>query len=225
MFRSGYQGEIERLEAEIQTLGDLVQTGIDESLRILEAGNKAAAERLIEWDQTVNERRFAIEHEVLSLIATQQPVAGDMRILAAMLEIVTELERIGDYAKGIARISLLLDERPIEDRVLALLRRMGAAATSMLSCSLAAFASRDAQLARQVCLSDDEVDELFERVFLEVAWREGLDDESAVRANYLVWTAHNLERTADRATNICERVIYTVTGELVEAADILRRAG
>jgi phosphate transport system protein len=214
--------QLEELESEVLKLGHLVEGGVEESLRIVAERDKRGSDRLIDWDGTVNEKRFELEHEILSLIATQQPVAGDMRILAAMLDIVAELERISDYAKGIARINLLLADRPVEEPVLGLLTRMTVASVAMLRRSLRAFAHRNAAMARDVCFDDDEVDRLFESVFREAIRTAGSEDDTVERANYIVWAAHNLERTADRVTNICERVIYMVTGELVEASGLAR---
>jgi phosphate transport system protein len=156
-----------------------------------------------------------MEQDVLTLIATQQPMAGDMRLLAAILEIVTELERIGDYAKGNARINLLIGEQPLVKPLIDL-PVMAEKARDMLHQALEAFVQRDVELARAIARRDDEIDKLYNQVYRELLSYIMEDPHVIEQANYLLWVAHNLERTADRVINICERVVFTVTGELAE---------
>jgi phosphate transport system protein len=174
-----------------------------------------SARRLIVQDRRINEKRFAIEDEALTLIATQSPMAGDLRTIAAVLDIAHELERIGDYAKGIARITLLIGRgslvKPLVDIPL-----MAARARDMLHRALEAFVQRDVEQARAIPAEDDEVDYLYNQVFRELIDYLLKDPSVSEGANYLLWAAHNLERSADRVTNICERVVFTVTGEVVE---------
>jgi len=151
----------------------------------------------------------------LQLIATQQPMAGDMRLLAAVLEILTELERIGDYAKGIARINLMIGERPLL-KPLVDLPIMAQKARDMLSEALRAFSERDVELARAIPKRDDEVDNLYDQIYRELISYILQDPTTIEQANLLMWSAHNLERTADRVINLCERVVFMVTGELSE---------
>jgi len=175
------------------------------------------AQRLIAEDRLINEKRFAIEADVLALIATQQPVARDMRTLAAVLEITTELERMGDYAKGIAKINLLIGEQPLLKPLIDL-PRMAQRARDMLHQALEAFIRSDVALARQIPSEDDFVDQLYNQINRELLTYVMADPSTIDQANYLLWAAHNLERAADRVINLCERVVFTVTGEMVELA-------
>jgi len=171
--------------------------------------------RLIAQDRLINEKRFAIEADALMLIATQQPLAGDLRVIAAVLDITHELERIGDYAKGIAKINLMIREEPLI-KPLVDLPRMAEKASDMLHRALTAFAERDVAQAQAIPIEDDEVDDLYNQIYRELITYILADQSIIERANYLLWAAHNLERAADRVTNICERVIFTVTGKMVE---------
>jgi phosphate transport system protein len=171
--------------------------------------------RLIAQDLEVNEKRFAIESDCLILIATQQPMASDLRILAAVLEVAGELERIGDYSKGISKINLMIGEEPLI-KPLVDLPRMAEKASDMLHRALEAFATHDVELARSVPVEDDEVDALYNQVYRELLTLMMAKPSTIDQATYLLWAAHNLERAADRVTNICERVVFTVTGEMAE---------
>jgi len=171
--------------------------------------------QLIADDRLINEKRFAIEADTLTLIATQQPIAGDLRVLASVLEIAAELERMGDYAKGIANINLMIGEEPLL-KPLVDIPRMAEKARDMLHRALEAFIQRDVELAQAIPAEDDEVDALYNQVYRELASYILSNPRNIEQANYLLWAAHNLERTADRVTNICERVVFTVTGQMAE---------
>ncbi len=213
--RTRFHTDMTRLSRETATLGALVADAIETSVVQLSAGDRNGSKRLIERDLDVNRRRYDIERDALTLIATQQPVARDMRQVAALIDIAGELERIGDYAKGIGQIHLNLPEA-ISPQVQEILDAMAQKSADMLRRSLAACEQLDAETARALQAEDDEVDELFNRLFSHVmGWQDrngGLE-----QANYVLWIGHNLERTADRVTNICERVIFTATGELAIA--------
>jgi phosphate transport system protein len=215
MLRDAYQRELLRLQDELLLLGSMVESALRESVDILKRRDNEAAKRLRKADQEINQKRFSIEDEVLTLIATQQPVAGDMRVLAAILEISTELERLGDYAKGIAKISLLIGDDPLI-KPLVHIPVMADKACKMLSSALDAFARQDVELAKAIPARDKEVDRLYNQVYRELMDIIRADPETIDQANHLLWAAHNLERTADRTLNICERVVYMVTGNLVE---------
>jgi len=193
----------------------MVEEAIKASVDALVRRDREAAERIIENDRLINERRFAIEADILVLIATQQPIARDLRLLAAMLEIITELERTGDYAKGISRVNLYLGDAPLIKPLIDI-PLMAQKATDMLHRALKAFAERDVEAARAIPREDDEVDALYNRVNEELLRLVIADIKNLEQANYLLWAAHNLERAADRVTNICERVVFTVTGEMSE---------
>ena len=217
MTRATFDQELQRIQDEVLVLGSMVEKKLVESVELLKRRDMAGSRRMIAEDHLVNEKRFAIEFDAMALIATQQPVASDMRTLAAVLEIVTELERIGDYAKGIAKINLLLGEgsllKPLVDLPL-----MAEKAGHMLYRALDAFVRRDVELARAIPPDDDEVDNLYNRINRDLIDIIVADPRPSTvdRANYLLWAAHNLERAADRVINLCERVVFTVTGEMVE---------
>lgn len=215
MLRQTYERDLQRLQDDVLALGGMVEEAITASVVSLKQRDMEASERVIAQDQTINQKRFGIERDVLVLIATQQPMASDLRVLAAILAIISELERIGDYAKGIARINLMIGPEPLV-KPLVDIPRMAEKARDMLHRALVAFAERDTDLARAIPEEDDEVDDLYNQVYRELITYIITDPRTLDQANYLMWAAHNLERAADRVTNICERVIFTVTGELIE---------
>jgi len=215
MLRQTYERDLRRLQDDVLVLGSMVERALIASVECLKARDMEASRQLIARDCTINEKRFSIENDALILIATQQPMATDLRVLAAILAVITEIERIGDYAKGIARINLMIGDealiKPLVD-----VPRMAEKARDMLHRALGAFADRDAELARSIPAEDDEVDNLYNQVYRELITYIISDPRNLDQANLLMWVAHNLERAADRVTNICERVIFTVTGEMIE---------
>jgi phosphate transport system protein len=215
MPRESFDKELERLQNETLALGSMVEHAIIDSVDILKRRDMEGSRRLISRDHLINEKRFAIENDGMILIATQQPMASDLRTIAAVLDIIHELERIGDYAKGIAKINLMIGEDPLI-KPLVDVPRMAEKACDMLHRALEAFARRDVDLARSIPREDDDVDQLYNQVYRELITYILADPGSIERANYLLWVAHNLERAADRVTNICERVVFTVTGKMVE---------
>ncbi|MFN2292689.1 MAG: phosphate signaling complex protein PhoU [Anaerolineae bacterium] len=215
MTRQNFDRELRRIEDEIMVLASMAEEALTQSVQTLKQRDFQASRRLIAADRVINERRFALEDDVMTLIATQQPMARDMRMLAAVFEITTELERIADYAKGIARINLLIGEQPLVKPLIDL-PVMAQKARDMLHDALQAFVQRDAQAARAIARRDDEVDALYNQVYRELLSYIMEDPQVIEQSNFLLWVAHNLERSADRAVNICERVVFTVTGELSE---------
>jgi phosphate transport system protein len=215
MTRQAFDQELGRLQDEVLALGSMVEEALVQSVETLKHRDFAGSRLLIAGDQAINERRYSIEEDALALIATQQPMASDMRLLAAILEIVTELERMGDYAKGIARINLMIGEQPLIKPLIDL-PLMAQKAREMLHAALVAFVQRDVEAARAIPQGDDEVDALYNQVYRELISHILEDRHVIEQANQLMWAGHNLERTADRVTNLCERVIYAVTGELTE---------
>jgi phosphate transport system protein len=193
----------------------MVEKTIVEAVDILKRQDLQAARRLIAADQLINQKRFAIENDTLVLIATQQPMAGDLRALAAILEIATELERMGDYAKGIAKITLMIGEKPLLKPLIDI-PRMAEKSRDMLHRALDAFMRGDVELARAIPTEDAEVDALYDQVYRELLTYIISDPRTIDQATHLLWVAHNLERTADRVSNICERVVFSVTGEMAE---------
>jgi len=217
MPRETLDREIHQLQDEILTLGSLVEQNMIDAMQALRSRDKAETQRVFQVDTLVNEKRFAIESATLLVIATQQPMAHDLRLLAAILEVANELERIGDYAKGIAKINILLEfediSAPLRD-----LEKMAEIAVSMLHRSLTAFISEDIELARAIPADDDLVDDLYKTVYRKLVAVMIANPDIIDHANYYLWAAHNLERSADRVSNICERTIFVVTGELLEVA-------
>jgi phosphate transport system protein len=215
MIREAFERDLQRLQDEVLVLGSMVEKAIIESVEVLKRRDMEGARRLIAEDRILNEKRFAIEDDTLVLIATQQPMAGDLRTLAAVLAIISELERIGDYAKGISKINLMIGEEPLIKPLIDL-PWMAEKARDMLHRALEAFVKRDVDLACAIPAEDDEVDALYNQVYRELLTLIMADPRTIDQATYLLWAAHNLERAADRVINICERVVFTVTGKLME---------
>ena len=213
--RSIFDRELQRIQDEVLALGSMVERALVRSVDLLKRRDMDGSRDLVAEDRTINEKRFKIETDVLTLIATQQPVAIDMRVLAAVLEITTELERIGDYAKGIAKINLLIGEEPLLKPLIDL-PLMAEKARDMLQKALEAFVRRDVEMAKSIPAMDDQVDKLYNQIYRELLTFIMADPQSIDQANYLLWAAHNLERAADRVINLCERVVFTVTGKMVE---------
>lgn len=218
MPRTTFDQELQALQDEMLVLGNMVEHAILESVEALKHQDEERARAVIALDQSINEKRFAIENDCLVLIATQQPMARDLRILAAVLEIAGELERIGDYAKGIGNIVLRMGKQPLLKPLIDI-PLMAEKATSMLRRSLDAFIRRDLSLARAIPREDDEVDNLYNQVYRELIAIILENPRSVDQANFLLWAAHNLERAADRVTNICERTVFTITGRMLEVSN------
>jgi len=215
MPRETLDREIHHLQDEVLLLGSMVEQAMSASVEALRKRDLESSRRIYRDDRLINEKRFAIENAILVLIATQQPMAHDLRFLAAILEVITELERMGDYAKGIAKINSLLGD----DANLSTIRdisRMSEISVSMLHRALGAFVAEDDMLARAIPVEDDLVDDLYNQIYRSLVSSMIADPATIDHANYLLWAAHNLERMADRVTNICERTVFIATGELME---------
>ena len=215
MPRETFDRELQRLQDETLALASMVEEAITKAVDTLKRRDHEASRQLIDNDRLINDKRFEIEGDVLVLIATQQPMASDLRTIAAILEITTELERMGDYAKGIAKINLMIGDEPLIKPLIDL-PRMAEKARDMLHRSLDAFVHRDIELARSIPEDDEEIDGLYNQIYRELISYIIADPRTIEQANQLLWAAHNLERTADRVINICERVVFTVTGEMEE---------
>ncbi len=213
--RKTFENEITSLKDQVLLLGSMVEQGILNSVAALKARDLEASQSIYELDSQINAQRFAIEEQVMVVIATQQPAAHDLRLLASMLEVAGELERMGDYAKGIATVNLRLGTQPLL-KPLVDMPLMARKSVDMLHRSLTAFVNEDVEAARLIPREDDEVDALYTQVYRELMTFVMADAKSIEPANWLLWVAHNLERVADRVTNICERTIFTATGEMKE---------
>jgi phosphate transport system protein len=216
MTRELLEQRISHLQQEVLHLGITVEQSVLDVVAALRRRDTAVARRIEAQDREINEHRFGLEDECLTLIATQQPMARDLRLLAAVLEIITELERMGDYAKGIAHIILMLGPEPLPPDLLDHFDKMASIATRMLHKALEAFVAGDDQAARTIPDQDDEVDSLYNLVYRELVAQMIRNPEAIDHATHLLWVAHNLERLADRVTNICERTIFMATGDLKE---------
>ena len=216
--RQHFDRELQTLQDRLLALGSEVAQNVVSAAQTLLDRNEERARRIIRGDQTVNEEQMQIEKDSLIVLATQQPLASDLRLIASVMAIATELERINDYAKGIAKISLMIGEEEllVPARDLPLMAEKGA---DMLSRALQAFVRRDVDAAYALHAEDSEVDALYNRIYEELIGAIREDVLVMDQATHLLWAAHNLERTADRVSNICERIIFTVTGKLIEMPD------
>lgn len=215
MVRTNFEHEIQNLKDEIIILGSMVEQAMLDSVEAMRKRDLEWSKKIIANDTTINQVRFKLENEVMVLIATQQPMARDLRVIASILEVISELERMGDYAKGIAVITVRMDDQPLLKPLIDI-PRMAQKSSDMLHRALSAFVNEDVNAARAIPGEDDEVDQLYNQVYRELMTYVLADPTSIERANWLLWAAHNLERFADRVTNICERTEFVVTGQYRE---------
>jgi len=213
--RTTYHKKLRLIQDDILAMGSMVEKAISHSIEALKNRDLEAARRTIADDQKINRKRFEIEEKCIQLIATQQPMASDLRNIICILNIVTELERIGDYAEGIAKIVIMIGDEPLLKPLIDI-PRMAEKVVDMLHRSLDALINHNTDAARQITTEDDEVDNLYDQVFRELLTFMIEDPRTITRATRFIWVAHNLERSADRVTNICERVVYLVTGRMEE---------
>lgn len=206
---------IKELLDEILIQGSMVENAIKESVDALINRDVEQAKVIYEGDRQINKKQFEIEESVITLIATQQPMARDLRLLTAILEVTTELERMGDYAKGIARITVRLGQEILLEPI-SEIPPMAEVCVDLLHRALHAFVDKDAEAARTIPKEDDKVDSYYNRIYRELMNHMIADPSTIDQANHLLWVAHNLERVADRVTNVCERIVFVVTGELLE---------
>lgn len=219
--RTSFHKKLREIQDDILVMGDMAGKAILRSIEALKDRDLDLARKIIADDQKINDKRFEVEEKCAQLIATQQPMAGDLRILIAILHITTEIERIGDYAAGIARIVVMMgDEPPLKPYID--IPRMADQTVDMLHRSLRAFIQHDADTARGIAAEDDTIDHLYDQVFRELLTFMMEDPKTITRATRLIWVAHNLERAADRVTNICERTIFMVTGKMEETQSLRR---
>jgi phosphate transport system protein len=213
--REAFEGHLSDLEQDLFTMGEMVTIAVKRSIKALRERDVEEAKRIKNDDTIINQKRWDIEEKCINLIATQQPVAKDLRELIAVLNIITDLERMGDYAEGVAKIVIKLGDQP-PVKPLIDIPRMAEIAVDMINKSLRAYAERNEKSARLICDMDDDVDELYHQIIRELITIMIEDPRTITRSTYLIWVSHNLERIADRVTNICERIIFLVTGEIVE---------
>jgi phosphate transport system protein len=213
--RELFDKELQKVQEDMLVMSSMVEQAIERAVTSLKARDIKLAQQVIDDDFKINQQRFGIEGECLLLIATQQPIASDLRILAALLNIITDLERMGDHAEGIAKITIMIgDEPPLKPLID--IPRMDEMARGMLRRSMDAFMKRDAESARRIAGEDDAIDQIYDQVYRELLTFMMADPGTINRATHLLWVCHNLERIADRVTNICERVVFLTTGKMEE---------
>ena len=222
MTRETFQKSLRDVQDSVLVMSSMVEKAISRSTQALKLRDIELARQITDDDIHINEQRFAIEEQCLQLIARQAPMASDLRILAAALSIITDLERMADHAAGNARIAILIgDEPPLKPLID--IPRMSDAACAMLRDALQAFVARDSDWAIRIALSDDDVDLLYDQVYRELLTFMMADPSTINRATHLLWASHNLERIADRVTNICERVVFLATGRMTEISTLSQR--
>jgi phosphate transport system protein len=215
MTRTALERQLSEIEEDMLVLAGMVERAIDRSIEALKNRDIELARVVIVEDIDINTKRYDTEERCLELLATQQPLARDLRTIVAILHIIVDLERMGDHAEGTAKIAIMLaDEPPLKPYID--IPRMAQIAGQMLRESIEAFKLRDTEMARRVCDRDDEVDALYDQVYRELLVYMLNDPKTIERATHITWIAHNLERIADRVTNICERVVYMVEGKIEE---------
>ncbi len=215
MVRQAFEEQIRELLEDLLAMGQMVADSIDRSIQALAQQDVELARQVIDFDDEINAAQHDIEEKCLVLIATQQPMAGDLRTILAVSNIALELERMGDYTEGIAKLAIKLSGEPFIKPLIDI-PRMAQEGRRMLLAALEAFAHEDVQAARQVGQADDLVDALYDQVYRELLVYMMQDPRTITQATYLLWVAHNLERIADRTTNIAERVIFVASGQIVE---------
>lgn len=214
--RPRFEHDLQELQGDVVNLGNLVNKALSQAINALNRRDYHLSDFVIENDKEVNRQRFVIEDKALGLFATQQPVvAQDLRLVASMLNIASELERMGDHARGIARVNILMGDQPgltIPEEF----SQMADINHRMLEATLKAFSTPDAASALATARCDDEVDILYDSVYQKLLGTMLADPAHINGCNYLIWVAHNLERFGDRITNICERIIFVATGQMTE---------
>src|SRR5512146_2896591 len=215
MLRKTFEHEIQQVKDDVLLLGSMVEQAILNTVDALKKRDLKASQQILEADKLINQKRFDIEHQLMILIATQQPMAHDLRLLASCMEIISELERMGDYAKGIANINIRMGDEPLLKPLIDI-PRMAQKDADMLHRALTAFINENIEAARKIPVEDDEGDALYNQIYRELMTFVIQDPKTIQRANWLLWVAHNLERVADRVTNICERTVFIATGQMTE---------
>ncbi len=215
MTRVGFDHDLKHLQDELLELGSMVEKAVIRAVDSLKRRDLTLARTVVDEDKLINAKRFAIEETCLKLLATQQPMAQDLRIIVAVLHTTVDLERMGDHAEGIARVSIRIGDDPLIKPLIDIPRMMELA-VSMLRRALDSFIHRDTAAATRVCNDDDEIDNLNDQIYRELLTYMLQDPRKITQATYLTWVAHNLERIADRSTNIAEQAVFVVTGKREE---------
>jgi phosphate transport system protein len=221
MLRTTFGQEMQTVKDDILLLGSMVEDAVMKSAEALRDNNLDRSRFVIANDMYINQRRFEIESAIVVLMATQQPIARDLRTLAASLNVCIELERMGDYAKGIANINLRSGGLSLPF-ILQEIYSMAEKVVDMIHRAMTTFVDEDVQTAKAIIHDDEIIDECYAKLYYDAVSNVIGDPRNIERVNYVIWIAHNLERLGDRTTNICESVIYLVTGERYEAIPVVK---
>jgi len=212
MPREDFERNLKLVQDEVVQLSSMVEKAIFKSIDSLKRRDLGTSQQVIDEDDIIDAKQEAIENRCIDLIALESPMAVDLRVIIAAMMVANELERMGDYAEGIAKISLAMGELP-PLKPLIDIPRMADKAVDMLRRSIESYVNRDIVTAKGGFHDDDEVDEMYEQVYRELLTYMMRDPTTIQRATYLLWVSHDLERVADRTTNIAERVMFLVTGK------------
>src|ERR687893_1109101 len=215
MTREHYGQELKDLRSSVVAMASMVDKAINNAVVALVQRDVSIAQQVVADDRAINDHRWRTEEQALLVIATQAPMASDLRTIAAVIHIVTDLERMADHAAGIAKIVLETANEPLL-KPLVDLPRMSDLARAMLADSITAYVESDEPLARAIALRDDEIDALYNQIYRELLTFMLADPTTINRATHLLWVAHNMERIGDRVTNICEQIVFTATGSVEE---------
>src|SRR5512147_353480 len=215
--RSALDREQSAIKDDILRMGSMVETAIDRSVAALKQRDGALAQQIVDEDKKINQMRFKIEEACVTLIATQQPAASDLRAAIGATHIAVELERMADHAEGIAKITLRMLDQPLLKPLIDM-PIMANIVKEMTRDGLDSFMHGDVKLAHKTIQRDDEVDQMYQQIFRELLTYMLEDPKNISRATFLLWVAHNLERIGDRATNLCERTIFVSTGQMGDLA-------
>lgn len=215
MARKLFSQKVQNIKEEVLLLGSMVEDAVIKSVQSLKNRDITLAKQIYQRDIELNDKRYSIENAILIVIATQQPMARDLRQLASMLDVISELERMGDYAKGIAKVTIKLQNIDLDIPIKEIIQ-MAELAVNMLHEALTAFINEDAATAAQIPYQDDAVDQLYEKIYHLAVDLMMKEPQNVDYSNLIMWVGHNLERLADRVTNICERTVFISTGELME---------
>ncbi|MTI94574.1 MAG: phosphate signaling complex protein PhoU [Firmicutes bacterium] len=216
--RSSFRDDLKQLVEELMLMGGLVEQSISKSVRSLREQNLELAQTVIDEDQKIDDMELAIEERCLTLIARQQPLAVDLRKIATVLKIITDLERIADHASDIAKITLRIGDEPLIKPLVDIPRMSGMVCT-MVANALDCFINADVEMAYEVCKDDDEVDQLHNQIIRELLTYMMEEPRNIRQATQLLFVSSYLERIGDHATNLGEWLIYMVTGERKELND------
>ena len=211
MPRADFERKLNQVQDEVVELSSMVEKAIFKSIDALKSRDIELSKQVVEEDDLIDNKQQSLEDLCVDLIALEAPMAVDLRVIISAMMVANELERMGDYAEGIAKLSIAMGDLP-PLKPLIDIPRMAEKSVSMLRRSIESYVNRDIEGARQVYRDDDEVDEIYEQVYRELLTYMMADPSTIQRATYLLWVSHDLERVADRTTNIAERVMYLVTG-------------